>query len=381
MTPDGPANGDGPDVRAPGGPAARPRHAWSFEVARVGGVPIRIHATFWLFLLWVWWAASSTGHSPGMQVGLVSSVFFCVVLHELGHVLVARRFGIPTQSITLYPIGGISRLRSMGEASQELWIALAGPVVSLLIGGGIWLALVAAGRSIDWTAVASGRGGFLEWLAVANLVLAAFNLLPAFPMDGGRALRAGLALRLGRSRATEIAARIGQMFAIVLGAFGVFGGNLILVLIAVFLFLGAQGEASLQTLRDLARGHHVADAMVTEFVILGTDATVGDAVEHLLRGEQKVFPVATDGTHVGLLTQEALIQALAERGRLAPARDAAVPVERVAHPADELEPWVQRMAGDRGSRAVPVVEDGRTVGLLTWENVMELFAVDRARRA
>jgi Zn-dependent protease/CBS domain-containing protein len=366
----------------PSEPRAAPVHgrkpSWSVQVARVGGVPVRIHVTFWLLLVYVWWVANATGHSPAMQVGLVASIFLCVLLHEIGHVLVARRFGIATRSITLYPIGGISRLESMGEPRQEAWIALVGPLVSLLIGGAIWLGLVLAGGGLHWAAIGTGKGSFLEWLAVANLVLGVFNLLPVFPMDGGRAFRALLALELGKSRATEVAARVGQVLAAVLGAYAFLTADLILILVAVFLFLGAQAEASMQSLQDLAHGHRVRDAMITDFEVLDAAANLGDAVRHLLRSEHTAFPVVTEGGFAGLVTQARIVEALAEQGLDVPARDLAVVTDAHAAPDDALDEWVRKLATERGIGVVPVLDAGKVVGLLTWHNLMEFFAIERA---
>jgi Zn-dependent protease/CBS domain-containing protein len=355
-----------------------PRSAWALRLGSVAGVPIRVHVTFLLLLVWVAWGASRAGESVGMQVALVLSVFACIVLHELGHVLVARRFGIGTRDITLYAIGGVSALKRLGEPAQELWISLAGPFVSLAIAGVLALGLHLSGNPVRWQALAELDGTLLETLVAANLVLAVFNLLPAFPMDGGRVLRSALALRMGKGRATRIAARVGQGLAIALGILGLYA-NVLLVVVAIFVFLGAQAEAGMQAAIDAVRGFTAGEAMVTRLDVVASSESLGAVAERLLRTEQQDYPVLDAGELRGVLTRSALIEGLAAHGREARVSDARVAAARRVSPDTPLERLLEPSAP--GARDVPVlVMDGdRLAGMVTRENLTEFLALARAR--
>jgi len=213
----------------------------SWKLGRVAGIDLYLHPTFLLLLAFV--GLSTRGQGPA-AVALTVATFGCVLLHELGHALAARRFGIATEDITLYPIGGVARLRRMPRApGAELLIALAGPAVNVGLAAGLALGIGAAVVVAPF-ALAGGVSGFLATLLEINLGLALFNLLPAFPMDGGRVLRALLSLPMGRRRATEVAATLGQVLAIalpaVLLAFGMFSPFHLVM--AAFLYLAAGAE-------------------------------------------------------------------------------------------------------------------------------------------
>lgn len=205
-------------------------------LGRFAGIDVRVHATFALLFAWFGLTAwSRTGTLSGVAVGFATIVllFLCVLLHEYGHALTARRYGIATRDITLLPIGGVAMLERMPEdPRQEIVVALAGPAVNVAIA-----AVLAGLAALDVRL----PGGMVETLLAANLMLAAFNLLPAFPMDGGRVLRALLAMRFERLAATRAAVRIGQVLALGLGVAGFFGSPL-LILIGVFVWFGAQAE-------------------------------------------------------------------------------------------------------------------------------------------
>ncbi|MBL8906833.1 MAG: site-2 protease family protein, partial [Rhizobiales bacterium] len=220
--------------------------SWSFPLGRIAGTEVRIHITFFLLLAWFGIVAGAQGGraAAAESILFILAVFACVLAHEFGHVLMARHYGIQTRDITLLPIGGVANIEKMPDRpGQELLIAVAGPAVNVAI----VLILVAVlgvrigGGSIDtpagWEAL-----GFLQRLAIVNAMLVLFNLLPAFPMDGGRVLRALLSMRLGRMKATRLATRIGQASAFGLGFLGLFG-NPLLIVIAVFVFLAASQEA------------------------------------------------------------------------------------------------------------------------------------------
>jgi len=353
---------------------------WTFRIATVVGVPIRIHATFGLLLVWIVWVAGVGGRPVLMQLALVAGVFTCIVLHELGHVLVARRFGIGTRDITLYPIGGVSRLERMGEPREELPISLAGPAVSFALAVVLWAAVIALDRPVSWEALTSESPGYLELLAFINTILVIFNLMPAFPMDGGRILRASLALRIDRVTATRIAARIGRTFAVFFGVFGLLAGNLVLPIIAIFVFLGSKAEEQMQTVTAATRGNTVADAMITRFEVLAPDDALDVAAERLLRTDQADYPVLREGEVTGLLTRSRLLRALAGVRRETRVADVMIRAFPTVAPEDDLESVFQKLAQPP---ALPllVMDDGKLVGIVTAENLSEfvLLAQVQAR--
>ena len=218
---------------------------WSAKLGRFAGIDVYVHATFLLLLLWIGmsaWAHTGSPAAVAASLGLVVLLFLCVVLHEYGHALTARRFGIGTRSITVLPIGGLALLETMPrDPWQEIIVALAGPAVNLVIAAGLFLLVVIGTRPGSLLAFDPVTGSLLPTLLTANLMLALFNLLPAFPMDGGRVLRAALALRMDRVRATRIAARVGQLLAVGLAVLGWFQSPILLI-IAVFVWIGAGAE-------------------------------------------------------------------------------------------------------------------------------------------
>ena len=291
---------------------------WSFKLFDVAGTAVRVHFTFFLLLAWIG-AAHWTRGGPGEAIDgivFILLLFACVVLHEFGHIVAARRYGIRTPDVTLLPIGGVASLERMPEKpSQEIVVALAGPAVNLVIA---LVLIVVLGARFDLTQMAQleqAQTTLIGRMAAANVALLVFNLIPAFPMDGGRVLRALLATGLGYTRATRVAASIGQGLAVVLAIVGLMG-NPLLVLIAVFIFLAASGEAGYVQMRDYTRGYLASHAMITKFQTLGPQSTADDAAQLLLRTTQKEFPVVDGaGTLRGILTHEALIAALAHDRR------------------------------------------------------------------
>lgn len=214
---------------------------WKLGV--VSGIGIYVHWSFWLLPVWILLTGSAGGLAGALaSVGFVLAIFGCVILHELGHALMARRFHVGTHDITLYPIGGVARLeRIPTRPSQELAIAVAGPAVNVVIAGILFAVLLPLGIGTQGLVFDLAGGAFLVSLFAVNVALVVFNMLPAFPMDGGRVLRAFLAMNMPYQRATEIAVRVGQGVAIAFGVIGLFGSPT-LILIAVFVFLAAQAE-------------------------------------------------------------------------------------------------------------------------------------------
>jgi Zn-dependent protease len=306
-------------------------------------------------------------------------VFGCVLLHELGHALAARRYGIQTREIVLLPIGGIARLERMPEKpSQEIVVALAGPGVNFVIATAIAAWLAAAGESPE-LALSRAEKGLPEFLLTANLAMLVFNLVPAFPMDGGRVLRAALALAMPYTRATRIAANVGQGFALLFAAAGVFMRNPVLVFIALFVFMAAGEERAVVQTRASLTGLPVSAAMVTAFMSVETRHELQHAVDLMLAGDQQDFPVLEGGRYLGMLARASLIQGLREEGPTAPVGRV---VRMDVEPIDAswpLERAIQVMRAGRHS-AVPVMMRGQLVGLLTHENVSELLMVQEARQ-
>jgi len=306
-------------------------------------------------------------------------LFLCVLLHEFGHIFAARGFGVHTPDVILLPIGGVSRLERIPEQpSQEFFIAVAGPMVNVVIA----LVLVFIGGaniSADrLSALASANVSMIDRLAAVNLFLALFNLIPAFPMDGGRVLRSLLATRLGYVHATEVAAMIGQWVAFVLGFLGLFG-NPILIFIAIFVYLAASAEAHIVATRAMSRGVPITAAMMTQFVTLTPDEHVDTAVETLLRTSQGEFPVVDAGGHpVGVLGRNELIRALKLRGpdgSVADAMHTELPTVSKSRSLEEAF----RLLQEKSAPAVAVVDaDNRLVGLVTAETIGEMLMLHQA---
>ena len=358
------------------------RMRWSLRIGSVGGTAILIHVTFLLFLIWLGAIYYRQGGVEAAWQGTIYIVliFLCVLLHELGHVFMARYFGVKTRDVTLWPFGGIASMERMPEKpSQELLVALAGPAVNVAIAAALFLYLGATLDPETLPNIEDPKVSLAAKVLFANIILVLFNLIPAFPMDGGRVLRAVLAMRMGNARATELAATIGQGFAVVFGILGIFY-NPMLIIIAVFIFLAASGEAAQAQLRAVAQGALVSDAMITAFQSLGTDATVNDAAEALIRTTQTEFPIV-DGTGRlrGVLTRDAMIKALKERGPNTPVLEvmqADVPTVSARAKLDTA----LRSLMEKGRPVVGVTDaQDRLIGLLTVENLGEMMMVQSAR--
>jgi Zn-dependent protease/CBS domain-containing protein len=367
---------------APPEPRGKPQgtSSWSWRIGSLVGIPVRVHATFWLLLGWIALSHILQGHGvAAISAGLllILSIFACVVLHELGHALVARRFGIGTRDITLLPIGGVAHLERMPEKpSQELVVALAGPVVSLVIAGALFAALALFNAPTGFEHLQIVGGPFLTKVMWFNVALAGFNLLPAFPMDGGRILRATLAMRMDRGRATDLAARIGQGMAVLLGIWGFFF-NPVLIIIAAFVWMSAKGEASLAQLTSACRAMPVRQAMITEFRVLAPEDPLSRSVELTLTSFQQDFPVMDGDRLVGILTHDHLLEGLAKHGQ-----DAAVKVVMRRNVAtadpDELLPIAFERMQITSDQALVVVDGGQVIGLLTPRHVRETVTMGRA---
>ncbi|MCK9918496.1 site-2 protease family protein [Microbacteriaceae bacterium K1510] len=355
--------------------------SWSLSIGKVAGTVVRIHLTFLLFLAWIFAATYASGGSANAWDSLlfIVLVFLCVLLHEFGHIFTARAFGVQTPYVTLLPIGGVAQLeRIPEEPGQEFLIAIAGPLVNvaitlvLIVAFGADLQLSAA-TSVDNTTIP-----LVNRLAAVNLFLALFNLIPAFPMDGGRVLRALLASRFGYVRATGIAASIGQFVAFVLGFVGLLA-NPILIFIAIFVYLAAASEAHMVSLRAVSRGVPVSHAMMTQFATLSPEAHIDEAVQTLLQTSQGEFPVVDGaGKPVGVLDRGALVRALKTLGPDARVGDAMTPDIPVIDQRSTLEQAFKTLQ-EKSAPAVAVTDAfGKLTGLVTSETIAEMMMLQEA---
>lgn len=354
--------------------------AW--KIGEFAGIGVYVHPTFLILVAWVLFVYWNTGHSwTSAAAGLVFTLtlFVCVVLHEFGHALAARRYGIQTRDITLLPIGGVSNLKRIPEdPKQEFYIAIMGPAVSITIACALffilWLAghgAISAGITNSWTAIS-----FFQKLMLANFVLAIFNLLPAFPMDGGRIFRSLLARYVGFARSTRIAARVGHAVALLFGLLGLLA-NPFLLFIAVFVWIGASQEAAMAEVRPLLAGISVGRVTVTEVTVLSASDRLGQVVEVILHGTQQVFPVVEDGRLVGILSNRELLQGLSQTGPETLVSAVMRHDIPTVSASDSLHTGLEQLQAS-SSGALPVVAQGRVVGLLTAANVAEYLMLQAA---
>ena len=357
---------------------------WSVRIAEVAGIGVFLHWTF-LILLAALVAAKVVAGSPVFDilgsVGFTLALFACVVFHELGHALAARQFGIRTRDITLLPIGGVARLERIPEDPwQEFWVAIAGPAVNVAIAALLIAVLVLWGNVREIVEIEDFFAGpFLPRLISLNIGLVVFNLLPAFPMDGGRVLRALLATRMPRVRATHIAAGVGQFMAILFGVIGLVQQAWMLLFIAMFVYLGAQGEARAAELNSIFRNVLVRDAMTTRFRTLEPGDSLQRAADELLAGYQQDFPVMDAGNAVGLLRRSDLLDALRTRGPDSLVADSMCTQCPRVGAYDRLDQAFSLMQ-EQDCSTLPVEWNGQLVGLLTAENIGEWAMIHSALR-
>ncbi len=353
---------------------------WSFKLGRYLGIDVYMHFTFVLLVSWVAyanWRQEQSLAAAAAGVAFILAIFLCVVLHEYGHALSARRYGIKTRDIILLPIGGLARLeRIPTNPLHELKVALAGPAVNVVIAMGLflWLKLTATLEPISSLTLSTGP--FLERLMAVNLFLVVFNLIPAFPMDGGRILRALLATRLEYGRATQTAAAIGQGIAVLFGFLGLLY-NPFLLFIAFFVWIGATQEASMAQLKSAIGGIPVQQAMIDDFRTLRIDDSLKRAVDLTLSGSQKDFPVVDNGRLKGILTQKNLLKALAENDRHATVASAIQTDFSLVDYHDMLASAFSKLK-DCNCHTLPVMDQDRIVGLVTMDNLGEYMRIQAA---
>jgi Zn-dependent protease/CBS domain-containing protein len=353
---------------------------WSFKIGRYAGIDVFMHFTFLLLVGWValiYWRQGQSILAVIAGVAFILTVFLCVVLHEFGHALMARRYGIKTRDIILLPIGGVARLEKLPtNPIQELWVALAGPAVNVVIAIALflWLKMTASFEPLQTLTVTTGP--FLERIMAVNLFMIVFNMIPAFPMDGGRVLRAILATRQEYGRATQTAANIGQGIAVLFGFFGLFY-NPFLLFIALFVWIGAAQEAGMTQMKTAVGGIPVQQAMISDFKSLDASDSLQRAVELTLTGSQKDFPVTDNGRLTGVLTQTDLLKALSNGGD----RSNVASVSRsdfvTVDYFDMLESAFEKL-NTCECHTLPVTRNGELVGLVTMDNLGEYMRIQAA---
>jgi len=353
---------------------------WSLNLGSYRGIPVKIHATFVLIIIWVALSHWMQGHDFATTMAgifFILLLFACVVLHEFGHALMAQRYNIKTRDITLLPIGGVARLEKMpDDPKQELWVALAGPAVNIVIAAALFAGLSITSNMEPLRNLSVTGGHLLARLMVVNLFLVGFNMLPAFPMDGGRIVRALLAMRLEYSRATQIAASIGQGMALLFGLIGIFG-NPFLLFIAFFVWIGAAQEAGMTQVRHAFDGIPVRNAMITDFKTLDPGDRLSRAVELILAGSQQDFPVTRNGDVVGILERKKLMKALAQVGQDARVEEVMETGFQTVEATDMLQSAMERLQ-TCNCKIMPVVTDQGLSGVLNMENIGEFMTIHAA---
>lgn len=358
----------------------------SFKLFSVRGINIRMHITFPLILIW---AAVQFGYLSNAGINgaifgviVVTLLFVIVTLHELGHSFAALNYGVPVKDIVLLPIGGVAQLERIPENPwQEFVIAIAGPAVNFVLAIVLWL--IAFVLNIDIMPTLSSLGSFdnlsfstvFAYVFVYNLFLGVFNLLPAFPMDGGRILRALLAYWLPYPRATAIAATIGRGLAWLMGLYGFLGGGFWLILIAFFIYIGAGQERAAVEVRALLRGLTVDQAYSRDVHVLRLTDTLQDAVDITLSSFQATFPVCNEVRQLaGVLPYMRLVEALRQQDNYnLPVARVMVTDLPVVMPNRELIE-VQQIMHENRAEALPVVDrHGQFLGLITANDVAEVL--------
>jgi len=353
----------------------------SLQLGRFAGIKVQIHWTFWLLFLFIGFmvlANEGTYLDLAWNFAFIIVLFVCVVLHEFGHALAARRYGVGTRNITLLPIGGVANLKEMPEnPKEEFIIAIAGPLVNVVIALLLWLIVPVDQFMIDDPEMLEEQlsgitaNNFLFYLLAVNVALVVFNMIPAFPMDGGRVFRAILSTRMSRVQATKAATGLGKLLALVFFLFGLFS-NIILAVIAVFIYFGAHSENIVIQQISLLEGNDIEDAMITDFTTLNPGDPLQTAIDRILASTEQDF-IVTDGKEVvGILFMSDLAPALRERGKETLVADV---MERdiITLNAKDPLPSAYRQLKRGNKNFFPIVDEGKIVGVLDMNNINEFL--------
>ncbi|MBT8236202.1 MAG: site-2 protease family protein [Bacteroidia bacterium] len=354
----------------------------SLNLGRIAGIRIEVHWTFILLLIWVVFLDIRRGGnttSALLNIALILFLFVCVVLHELGHSLTARKFNISTKQITLLPIGGVASIEKMPEnPKQELLVALAGPAVNVVLAFLLYLVVpIKTYLSLDPSNLenllsAPSFQTLLFYLFVANVMLVVFNLIPAFPMDGGRVLRALLSFGMDRVKATDIAASIGQVFAVIFFVLGLLF-NPFLVLIALFIFISAYGENKMVKQTSMIEGYHIENAMLTKITLLNPEDKIEEAIALTLAGTEKDFIVVDEERIVGILYQKDIISHVKYSSMRV--KEIMKQKFKTISKKEELKKFFD-LVNKEGQRFFPVIgREGALEGAIDMHNVSEFLLI------
>ena len=356
---------------------------WSLYIGSYSGIKVFIHWTFWIIIGWIFMMHFEMGH--GWAEGLAGALFIltlfaCVVLHEFGHALTAKKYGIPTHDITLYPIGGVASLDRMPEKpAQELAVAVAGPAVNVILAGILYIFLLSTDQLLPISEIDHMSGdNFWFNIMAANVILAVFNLIPAFPMDGGRVLRAVLAFNMDKLKATTIAARVGQLLAIVFVFLGFFS-NFWLVFIGLFIFLGAGAEAVQESTKSALIGYTASDVLIQKYTRLSPLETLEKAVQLLQNTQEQGFVVVENDQAIGVLTRKELIKGLSTYGNSSRVSDIMRNDFAIVTPNTPLQQVYEKLVSNN-SQLAAVLDNGQLTGIVTVKGINEMIMVTRGRK-
>lgn len=355
---------------------------WSWKLTRIAGIDVYVHLTFFLILLWIGlnvWQQTANLTAVVQGIGFVLILFACVVMHEFGHALTARRFGIKTRRITLLPIGGVASMEKMpDDPKQEILVALAGPAVNMVIASVLWLYLSLSQTPLpnpeEQHNILFGNGGHMLYNIMSlNIILGVFNLLPAFPMDGGRVLRAALALTMPHHKATEKAAAVGQILAVLMFGLGLLY-NPFLMLISAFIWLAAAGEAGAEKLQHTLHGVTAKDVMLSQFETLHGDDTLSKAIDLSIRSGQRNFPVQTAKGELKVLGHQALLSAAHEQEASLPLSALPLPELPCVETHTDAESLLKKLHSGKAT-LFGVMQNQELCGLISVEEMMEWLSL------
>ncbi len=345
---------------------------WSFPAGKIFGIPIKVHYTFLLLFVFIWYVESSI-LSPAAALQTVvfwALIFVCVLLHELGHSLVAKSYGLTVASIVLLPIGGVSQITEIPrDAVKEVGITIAGPIVNFLIAAILLLFGKLYDPSLQFSEITLQSGSLIVNLFWANVMLGLFNIIPAYPMDGGRILRGIISMKRGYLEATRVAADVGKLFAIGFIAAGFFF-NWWLILVGIFIFSGASSEAESAVISSVLEKITVAQLMITDFKAVSPDEPLTAVVEKSLHTFQNDFPVVSGEKFVGILTRSAVIESLHHRLHETKVGEIMIRTFPTIDPDDTAAKALVNMRAAHVSVA-PVEQGGTLIGIITMEKVLE----------